>query len=349
MVHGKVHWITGNTQQERYEKAIQLFLGSSAHVPEKKKGPLFRPYAEKWFQVFRKGKIRHTTEAEYCSILQKHIYPALGQKELTSITAADIQLLMDSKADMARKTVHEIRMVAGMVLDSAYHDGIIPRNPAKDPRLRNPAMGKHPRKALDEEELFHIIQQLPCLSQPRDQRFLALLIYTGMRREEVLALRWQDIDWEKQRIHVHSAITFRGNKPVEGPTKTENGNRFIPITDALVPWLLPSKTEGFVICAQVTSSYVKRMWERIKREIDVHDATPHCFRHTFTTMAYHNGIDEKTLQAIGGWGDLNTMRNIYTHVQEKHQEKARAALDAFFGSKCGEKSEHSNAPETQEI
>jgi len=242
-------------------------------------------------------------------------------------------LEMDSKAALAKKTVHEIKMVLGMILDSAYQDGLIPRNPARDPRLRNPATGSTPRKALTPEELFSIIRQLPNLSQPHDQRFMALLIYTGMRREEALALRWADIDFERGFIHVHGAITFQGNKPVEGPTKMEKGNRYIPLVDALRPWLLQRSEGNFVVYDKVTSSFVKRMWERIQREINVYGATPHCFRHTFTTIAYHNGVNEKTLQALGGWSDIATMRDIYTHVDFQELQNAKISLNAFFQAK----------------
>ena len=330
------HWISGNTQQERYEKAARLMISSgiiSPPAPQKKKGVLFRPYSENWYRTYRQGKIRHTTAAEYNSILKNHLYPIFAQKELTAITAADVQKMMDSKAALAKKTVHEIKMVLGMILDSAYQDGLIPRNPARDPRLRNPATGSTPRKALTPEELFSIIRQLPNLSQPHDQRFMALLIYTGMRREEALALRWADIDFERGFIHVHGAITFQGNKPVEGPTKTEKGNRYIPLIDALRPWLLQRSEGDFVVYDKVTSSFVKRMWERIQREINVYGATPHCFRHTFTTIAYHNGVNEKTLQALGGWSDIATMRDIYTHVDFQELQNAKISLNAFFQAK----------------
>ena len=56
-----------------------------------------------------------------------------------------------------------------------------------------------------------------------------LLVYTGMRREEVLGLRWEDIDTEKGLLHVRRAIAFKGNLPVIGATKTRNGKRTIPL------------------------------------------------------------------------------------------------------------------------
>ncbi len=73
----------------------------------------------------------------------------------------------------------------------------------------------------------------------------------------------------------------------------------------------------------------RRLWERVKKAINVYGKTPHCFRHTFSTRAHRAGVDDKTLQSTGGWIDLSTMKNIYIHTQQEDLEIARQKLTAM--------------------
>ena len=156
-----------------------------------------------------------------------------------------------------------------------------------------------------------------------------------MRREEVLGLRWADVDIDRLRIDVHNTITFKGNEAVEGPTKTEKGNRIIPLNPALLPWLTHTDdNQEFVIQDAVTQQTVKCMWRRIKNQINVYGATPHCFRHTFATVCHRNGMDDKTLQAVGGWADIATMRDVYTHTQEQDLSRAASMMNQMFLAAC---------------
>ena len=127
------------------------------------------------------------------------------------------------------------------------------------------------------------------------------------------------------------AITFKGNLPVIGETKTRNGKRTIPLHPDLLQWLTHEDDNvEYVMQDNVTSSTMKRTWERIKTEINVYGATPHCFRHTFTTVCRRSGMDEKTMQVIGGWSDIATMRNVYTHVQQTDLQRAGQLMGGMF-------------------
>ena len=325
-------WINGYTMQELIENgAALLHPEAPQEAPEKPGVPTFRKYATSWLELYKTHTVRHTTYSEYASILQRHLIPAFGELPVTEITTDRIQQLLNDKRDYASKTLHEIQMVLGMVLEGAVEDGLITRNPAKSKRLRNPSTKKNEREALTEEQVGDIISHLPDLKQKRDQRYLALLIYTGMRREEVLGLRWEDVDAEKGLLHVRRAITFKGNLPVIGETKTRNGKRTIPLHPDLLQWLTHEEdNREYVMQDNVTSSTMKRTWERIKTEINVYGATPHCFRHTFTTVCRRSGMDEKTMQVIGGWSDIATMRNVYTHVQQTDLQRAGQLMGGMF-------------------
>ena len=83
-----------------------------------------------------------STLREYTTLLNKHILPVFGEKDIREITTDDIQQFMNSKAAMSRKSIHEMVMVLGMVLESAMEDEIITRNPARSKRLKNPSKKK---------------------------------------------------------------------------------------------------------------------------------------------------------------------------------------------------------------
>lgn len=240
---------------------------------------------------------------------------------------------MNSKAAMSRKSIREMVMVLGMILESAAEDGILSRNPARSKRLKNPSQKITIRNALSTEELNDIIYHLPQLPREQEKLFLALLIYTGMRRNEVLGLRWEDIDLAGGIIYVLRGVTYKGNTPQISTPKTAAGIRQIPIPAALRQWLIPGEKNFYVIGGQetpITEKSFQWMWRRIGESIDLHGATPHIFRHTYMTFAQRAQVSTKTLQAIGGYADLATLQERYVHTQQEDIEAARAAIDGMF-------------------
>lgn len=299
---------------------------------KEKKTP-FASYANEWFETYKQGTLRHTTEAMYRSILTKHLIPYFGPACVEEINTPMIQRFLkhEDRACLSKKSQSEILKILRMILDSAVYDHIIELNHAKDRRLAISGARKRPRKALSEAEYADVLIHIPALTNASDRRFMALIAYTGMRREEAFGLRWSDVDFANNKIHISTTITFKGNHGVEGITKTESGTRDIPLPEPLKEILLePHSPSEFVVRDNATSTYARRMWERICRQIDVHEATPHCFRHTWTTFAHAQGVDDKTLQSLGGWCDVATMRDVYTHTLDSMKKQAVSTMDGYF-------------------
>ena len=127
-INGEIKWVTGYSHQELLENALELMHAST--TAEKTSTPqmdfLFSPYAKKWLALYKESTLKHTTLREYTTLLNKHILPAFGEKEIREITTDDIQQFMNSKADMSRKSIHEMVMVLGMVLESAIENMFSP-------------------------------------------------------------------------------------------------------------------------------------------------------------------------------------------------------------------------------
>ena len=347
-IGGATHWISGNSQKELVENAIKFVTTQSEAMlpPAKKVAYPFAAYAANWMSLYKENHLKHTTLREYTTILNKHLLPVFGERDIRSITTDDVQRFMNSKAAMSRKSIREMVMVLGMILESAAEDGILLRNPARSKRLTNPSRKVTTRNALTSVELNDIICQLPRLSREQERLFLRLLIYTGMRRNEVLGLRWDDVDLAGGMICVRRGVTYKSNMPQISTPKTAASIRQIPIPAALRQWLTTGEKDCYVIGGQetpITEKSFQWMWRRIGESIDLHGATPHIFRHTYMTLAQRAQISTKTLQSIGGYADLAMLQDRYVHTQKEDIEAARGVIDGMFSPVLCQEQIQSNA------
>ena len=206
------------------------------------------------------------------------------------------------------------------------------RNPTDSKRLTM-TNRKSKREALKTDEVKDILSNLSKLDG-MEQLTVAVLMLTGMRRGEALGLRWEDIDWEEKLIHVNRAVSFHNNQPIVGAPKTEAGERDIPLEETLFGILENQRKEtGYVIgdgVKPLTERTFTRMWERIGKTINLHQATPHILRHTYITMAASSGMDVKTLQEIAGHADIQTTLGRYAHARHEKVIEAGKQIGGVF-------------------
>lgn len=332
VINGETHWVTGESQQEVIMTAAQLLAESmpSQAAPQQEK-PLFSTCAWRWYNVYKLPKVKDNTAYNYKVDMENHILPVFGDKRIDQIKHSDIQLFLNTKRNKAASTVKHLWLILHGIFSVAKWDGYIESDPTEDIRQYTLSRKKKKREALSTDEIADIIAQLPKL-KGRDLLLMALLIYTGCRRSEILALRWEDIDFKKKLIHVQRSATFQNNQPQLGPTKSEAGVRFIPLSADLEALLAPHRMlSGFIIGQEtpITEMTYKRMWERIGKTINLHGATAHVFRHTYITMAAPH-LDIKTLQTIAGHADISTTLNRYTHGREDKIIAAGEALKTMY-------------------
>ena len=304
-------------------------------VDRKGECPTFREYLEKWFATYKEYRLKPTTVKGYRSNLSRHIYPFFGDKRLDEITTEDIQQFLNEKKSLARNTVHTMLVLIGEVLTSAYEDKLIPVDPSKSKRISIVSRGKTERSALKPEQLKAIIKGIATeLKDDDERRLLALLVFTGMRRGEVLGLRWEDIDFQKKLIHVERNVTYAHNQPEITSTKTASGKRIVPLDDRLEEFLKPIDSTGYVLGreAPLTNMVFRRLYKSISEKIDLYGATPHVFRHSYITTLAKAGIDLKTIQRISGHANVTIPLNIYTHAQEEDVQDAGVRVGKVLGA-----------------
>ena len=176
------------------------------------------------------------------------------------------------------------------------------------------------------EAVKDIIPSLHALDK-MDRLYLALVIFTGMRRGEVLGLRWEDVDLEQNVLHVQRNVTYTNNQPFVGTPKTKSGFREVPIIPDLLAHLLPLGENGFIVSGNdpgkpLTLTAFRCMMKRINASVDLHGATSHVFRHTIGTMLNDTGADVKTIQSILGQSDFKTTMDRYVHARDNKKQEA---------------------------
>ncbi len=317
--------LIANSQDEMNDKIVKTYIDcgrikeflpdqSTSQIPHAEM-PLLKDFSQEWLK--RKRKLKDTTKANYKKYLKEYILPVLGEKRIDQITVSNVQELLDTYKHLSYKTLKDAKGVLSQIFKYAVSDELVKKNPCDSVDLEIPSDRKKVRKALPLAEYKEIIAGMDKL-QLQDRRFLALCMYTAMRRGEVLGLRWEDI--ENGVIHVRRNVTHpQQNTPMITTPKTEAGIRNIPIVEPLSIVLTPSEKEGFIIGGDqpLSLSAYRAMWTRIEKAINMHGATPHVLRHSYLTYAVGETTDYKTVQGISGHADLNTLLNTYAHPQQE--------------------------------
>lgn len=330
---GEVVWCTGDNLGD----AITKLLAKLQEQGTQRYSPTLREYGEKWYALYHVQKVRWNTAQNTRIYLDKHIYPYIGDKPLNRITHDDIQTVFNKMRGYARSTVEKVQITLNQIMKNAYEDGLVDRNVMDSSRYVISKKVKT-REALMPDEVSDVSSNIDVLPE-RERLLVAIAMHTGLRRGEILGLTWSDIDLEVRLIHVRRSVTFNNNQPVIGPTKSKAGIREVPIDFSLYTVLSRCEDRsGFVIKntrtpeTPMTERTYRRAWERIGKQIDLHGATAHVFRHTYATMT-EPYTDPKTLQTVLGHADIKTTMNRYTHAIPEQIHKL-SELDVFCDSSC---------------
>jgi len=218
-------------------------------------------------------------------------------------------------ASMAKKT----RSIIRQCFDAAIADELYKHpNPTEDKRIvMSDKVEK--RKPLTKDEMSIVMNSLSELD-PEQAKLLVLLIMTACRRSEALGVHWEDIDWEKNTIHLQHAVRFRGNQPeLSTKMKTDAANRTVSLWPSLIPYLGTPQSNGLIIHSggkPISETQYKHRWKAIQKKLKAAGLekpfTAHQLRHTFATIAANSGeIPLKVLQGILGHSNFQTTMNTY--------------------------------------
>ena len=323
--NGKKYYVYGKTEQEVKTK-IEVYIKTGEVKKKKaftqKKATLtMSEWLRKWIQLYKKPNLKPIT-LEHMNASLKVVHEKLGDKNLQGITAEDLQqLLIGIKGERSRQL---LRGYLDQTFKKAVLCGQITRNPCDALELK-----KHrpeQRHALTTEEQAEFIKAIEDLKM---KPLLLVLLTTGLRIGEALALKYGDFNFEQSTVSINKNVVFiRGERIEQDSTKSIAGMRTIPVLPNVLA-MFDSAAEKESPVFPFTYSAVRNTFRTINQRLGF-NVSPHILRHTYATRLEEAGISPKLKQYLLGHSSITMTQNTYTDVQQGYvKEKTPSIYRAF--------------------
>ena len=292
-----------------------------------------------WFiDNYAKNELKEITAYNYESQIKNHLLPELGNIKLKDFTPAKITAFFSTR-DYAPATCRKVYIIMQSVFARAVEQGFLKETPCtKAVILPKAKTAKEKKPFLDENQAKELLSMVQDYSQ--FNTIIKVLLYTGMRSGECLALRWQDIDFENRTIHIENTLTDVGGKHWLQPPKTATSNRFIGLSDVLADIIREHKKQQDIkkvaagclykypemVFTTESGNYIDRsrlntQFRRFVENTSFEFATLHTLRHCNATLLINSGIDLKIVSELLGHSDVSTTANIYADVLQSSKAK----------------------------
>lgn len=306
----------------------------------------YNVWFEEWLTHYIKPSSKQRTFEQYSRAAQIHILPYLGDVELTDLTPFILQKFITGLTENGNKRtgkglspnfVKTILSIVQNSLKTAHLVGYLPEYSANKI--------KRPKPKEKQVECFSAWEQKKieeaALSAKKDKyRGIILCLYTGLRIGELLALTWNDVDFEKSILSVtktcHDGNENGKHVRIIDMPKTENSRRQIPLSKTLVKMLKDMKKKSkceFVIADGEKPVFIRsyqRMFELFLKKVGLQHKGFHSLRHTFATRALECGMDVKSLSEILGHKNAVITLNRYAHSLWEHKAEMMNKLSKML-------------------
>lgn len=295
-------------------------------------------FARRWLQTEKAQKSTYT-KAQYSNIIENYLAPYFEELYFHELTTTDFQKLINDHSDTPT-ICRKIRGTLSQIYSSADEAGLLSGRVPNFKRLALPPIPKPQTRALTEAEKDAIFK---ADFTDKEKALVYILYFTGMRREEAVALEPSCFDFRAKTVTVKQTVTFqKGGTIITKSAKNFYSLRVINLPERCVPflreyvagckkWLFPSNMDPEKLLC--TSSF-HLIFNRIKKKMAVlapEAATlhPHLFRHNYATMLYYSQISPKMAAKLMGHADTTMITKVYAHLDES-KENAAEKLNAIF-------------------
>lgn len=299
--------------------------------------PTVDAWFDYWIENIKGQTIRDNTKRNYVERYKRNIKPILGNLLIKDVKPLHCQnVLLKMSETYSNSMIEYCRVAMGSMFGSALENELIEKNPVtKNVKCKS---GKPPKETrvltIEEQKLF-----LETVKNASNYNQWALILQTGLRTGEMIGLRWSDVDFENNILHVRRTMEYRhefGEWRI-GEPKTKSGIRDIPLTQEAVKILKNQQNkikkmkiisvdfpEQVFLCKDGTptknTAYDTKLYYYCDK-IGMNHFSMHTLRHTFATRCIENGMRPKTLQIILGHSNIGITMNLYVHVTDNEKIK----------------------------
>lgn len=317
-IDGKRVYFRGKTEKEVERQMLE-------YTERPKKGEPFATVADLWWE-------EHSPTLAPNSI--NNYEPAYNRavdyfddEPINNIKASNISKYLQSlPSSFAQKTLLTHLQIVNMICKYAVINDYLDNNPAdyiKIPRGRSKTHRRPPTQS--EIDIIKSNTGIPF------GLYAYLLICTGCRRGEALALQQKDIDRSKNVISISKSVYYLSNQPNIKQPKTDSGIRNVILLDVLKQLLPEGSPDDYIFGGErpMTHSAFRCAWNQYQKKTGLVELTPHMVRHGYATILHEANIDIKDAQELLGHANIATTMDIYTHITQKRREKTAQKLKEY--------------------
>lgn len=342
MRNGQILWLSGGSISEAFISGWEKYGKKNEEKPP---CVTVKDFIENTYKPTFYPTLKPLTKKNYDYYFNMNVFPFLGDYPMDSVKVDTIQKFFNwmatasergRKKNLNKATIERVRGLISRVFKVAVEMDIIEESPMKNTILRIRAESSNHHNAIDDEVIARVKHEIPFLTNEEERLYMTLLVYMGLRPEEVYALRWTDLHLEQNYGKVSCAVTYPDkSKPYIDTPKSESSSRTFLITSKPKEILLACKQEdGFILGGAKPWCYSHT--QRVKRRAFDHlrirgQCTPYDFRTTFATQAKESGQTSAQVADLLGHKDTRMVERIYARTRHQSVLKQLDVIERLNG------------------
>ena len=351
---GQYKVVMARSLKELEKKVLDVKLALNKGIDVAPELDSFGEWAQQWLDS-KQFEVSYKRFTAYKGNIQ--MMEPLHGRSITKLRPIDFQNLFYNlyNSGVSASTLSACKCACKQVFDLAIANRVTDFNPIMAVRLPKAQQKEDGRRALTDEELQWIIN-----TPHRAQTAAMIMTFAGLRKGELLALLWEDVDLINKTITVRQTLyTGKGGVAIKKGGKTVNSSRVVDIPQILVEHLSKApRTSIYVVPSargkMMSETAWKRLWESYLCDLNlkyggfpegkskfapekapfiIPRITAHWLRHTYITMLYQSGVDVLTAKEQAGHADISTTLEIYTHLDRTYKRHQMDKLDDYIKQK----------------
>src|SRR5215217_599275 len=342
--------VYGKTRADVSQKLTKAMADRDSGIVYDDKNLTVREYLNRWLSDAVRGTVRDSTYSRDKYLVTNHVKPSIGRVKLKNVNALHLQSLYRERLDsgLSGSTVQKIHHVLHKALTQAMRWDLIPRNPADSVKAPTPTPKEmHPLSALEARQL------LEAARGDRLEALYVLAVHTGMRRGELLALKWADVDLDLATVRVRRTLTRGedGRGYVMGAATKSGKGRHVRFTPRAVEALKRHRArqakeklkvgglyrdQDLVFAGEGgnpinPSNLRNRSFKPLLERAGLPRITFHDLRHTCASLLFQRNVHPKFVQELLGHASVAITLDTYSHMLPGMGSEAADAMDEMLG------------------